>query len=245
VATNPALLVQAMTALSLASAPTSTIDSALASESWTPRRPTSPAAGAPVRRLCRAGCSGSPEHEPRRRGLRGCQDGCCRSVGTIGGGVKLREIERLAGERFRHVGLPEVADDEPAAIDVLTRYAQEGRSGVAADGVDVPIGHVLVDIVDGCAHIEQVSVLPDDQGAGVGRALLEGVASWAVGLGLSAITLTAFRDVPWNAALYGHLGFRAFGVDELGPQLREIRKRETVQGLDPAKRVCIRSEVPG
>jgi GNAT superfamily N-acetyltransferase len=160
-------------------------------------------------------------------------------------GLTLREIERLAGERFRDVGLPEIADDEPIAIEVLAHYAVDGRSWVAVDSLDVPIGYVLVDIVDGCAHIEQVSVQPDHQGAGVGRALLESVASWATGLGLSAVTLTTFRDVPWNAPLYRHLGFRVLGEPELGPQLREIRDRETTHGLDPAKRVCMRSELAG
>jgi hypothetical protein len=75
-------------------------------------------------------------------------------------GSRLREIECLAGERFR-VGLPEVADDEPASVETLARYAEDGRSWVAVDHMDLPIGYVLVDVVDGCAHIEQVSVLPN------------------------------------------------------------------------------------
>lgn len=32
----------------------------------------------------------------------------------------LRAIERRAGERFREVGMPEVADDEPPSLDVLS-----------------------------------------------------------------------------------------------------------------------------
>jgi hypothetical protein len=31
----------------------------------------------------------------------------------------LRRIERLAGERVRDVGLPEVADDDPPSLDML------------------------------------------------------------------------------------------------------------------------------
>ncbi|MGH9211869.1 MAG: GNAT family N-acetyltransferase [Acidimicrobiales bacterium] len=160
-------------------------------------------------------------------------------------GLILQEIERLAGEQFREVGLPEVADDEPVSVAALARYAEDGRSWVAADHTDVPIGYLLVDVVDGCAHIEQVSVRPDQQGAGVGRALLERVRAWAADSGLSAITLTTFADVPWNAPLYRHLGFRVLKEDELGRQLRKLRDHETAQGLDPAKRVCMRSELIG
>ncbi len=92
---------------------------------------------------------------------------------------------------------------------------------------------------------EQVSVRPDQQGAGAGRALLERVRGWAVDSGLSAITLTTFKDVPWNEPLYRHLGFRVLSDDELGPQLRDVRGRETQHGLDPAKRVCMLLELIG
>lgn len=158
-------------------------------------------------------------------------------------GSALREIERLAGVRFREVGLPAVADDEPASIETLARYADHGRSWVAVDASDVPIGYALVDVVDGCAHIEQVSVRPDHQGSGVGRALLDHVRRWATDHALPAVTLTTFTDVPWNAPLYRHLGFRVLDDDEIGPELRRLRDQETAHGLDPATRVCMRSDV--
>jgi GNAT superfamily N-acetyltransferase len=154
----------------------------------------------------------------------------------------LRTIERLAGERFRGVGLPEVADDEPPSLDVLTRYAEQGRCWVAFDGAAGPIGYVLVDAVDGNAHVEQVSVHPDHQGSGVGRALMERVFEWAGEVGMPAVTLTTFSDVPWNAPLYRHLGFRVVCDEELGPGLRAIRDQETAHGLDPARRVCMRRD---
>jgi GNAT superfamily N-acetyltransferase len=156
----------------------------------------------------------------------------------------LRAIERLAGERFRDAGLPEVADDEPPPLDVLARYAGDGRCWVAIDDAGGPIGYVLVDSVDENAHVEQVSVHPAHQGAGVGRALIERVSAWAGESGMPAVTLTTFSDVPWNAPLYRHLGFRDLGDDDLGPGLRAVRDQETAHGLDPARRVCMRLELP-
>jgi len=79
-------------------------------------------------------------------------------------GGALREIERAAGERFREVGLSDVADDEPFSVEVPARYAMEGRSWVAVDDAGKPIGYVVVDVVDENAHVEQISVLPDHQG---------------------------------------------------------------------------------
>ena len=157
----------------------------------------------------------------------------------------LREIERLAGERFRDVGLPEVADDEPPSVEQLARYARAGRSLVAVDDTDAPIGYVLVDVVDGNAHAEQVSVRPDHQGAGVGRTLIERVRAGVAEAGMPAVTLTTFADVPWNAPLYRHLGFRILAEDEIGPELRAVRDAETAHGLDPARRVCMRLTVTG
>jgi len=114
---------------------------------------------------------------------------------------------------------------------------------VALDEAGRPIGYVLIDDIDGNAHIEQVSVLPAHQGQGVGRALIERVQASASERGLRAVTLTAFTDVPWNAPLYRHLGFRVLLVDEFGPQLRAVGDAETARGLDPATRVCMALEL--
>ena len=155
----------------------------------------------------------------------------------------LRSIEGLAGERFREVGLDFVADDEPDSIEVLTQYALDDRSWVAIDDAGSAIGYVLVDVVDGCAHIEQVSVRPDRQGEGVGRALLERVRQWAIATDRIAVTLTTFGDVPWNRPLYEHLGFRVLSETEIGPELRAVSATEALHGLDPATRVCMRLDI--
>jgi len=81
-----------------------------------------------------------------------------------------------------------------------------------------------------------VSVLPTHQGQGVGRALIERVQASASERGLPAVTTTAFTDVPWNAPLYRHLGFRVLRAEELGPELRAVRDAETARGLDAATR---------
>lgn len=160
---------------------------------------------------------------------------------TAGDGHAVRAIERAAGEAFRAIGMDAVADDEPIAVDELAAYAADGRSWVAEVGGAVA-GYVLVDVVDGAAHVEQVSVHPDHQGTGVGRALLEHVRRWAAERAMAAVTLTTFREVPWNAPLYRHLGFVDLDEDELGPELRALVAAEAAHGLDPAARTCMRTD---
>jgi GNAT superfamily N-acetyltransferase len=155
-------------------------------------------------------------------------------------GPALQDIERRAGARFREIGMPEVADDEPASVEKLADYAREGRAWVAIDASGPPVGYVLVDVLDGCAHVEQVSVLPEQQGKGVGRALLDHVKAWGTGEGHRAVTLSTFSDVPWNRPLYEHLGFRVLAEDDIGPGLRAVRDEETRHGLDPTTRVCMK-----
>jgi GNAT superfamily N-acetyltransferase len=157
----------------------------------------------------------------------------------------LREIELLAGARFRDVGMESIADTEPASVDTLTAYAVAGRSWVALDAHDCPIGYVIIDSVDGNAHVEQISVRPDHQGKGVGRALIDRVRVWAEETGRAAITLTTFGAVPWNGPLYAHLGFMAIPEDEIGLELRAVRDAETAHGLDPEARLCMRLDLSG
>ena len=153
---------------------------------------------------------------------------------------RLRQIELLAGEQFRQTAYAAVADHEPFSLDELAAYERAGRSWVAVDSDDQPIGYVVVDVVDGDAHIAQASVLPDHQGHGVGRALVDVVEQWARETGRPAITLTTFTDISWNAPLYRHLGFEVMADSEFGPELRSLVAEEAAHGLDPETRVCMR-----
>ena len=155
-------------------------------------------------------------------------------------GPILGAIEKEAGEAFRTIGMGSVADHQPPSAGDLAAYAISGRSWVAVDASAQPLGYVLVNELDGNAHVEQISVLPDFQGSGVGRALLEMVRIWAKANDHPAITLSTFADVPWNRPLYEHLGFVVLSEEEIGPELRSVREEEAELGLDPATRVCMR-----
>jgi len=151
----------------------------------------------------------------------------------------MQDIERLAGDQFREVGLAEVADAEPPSLQELRRHAGEGRSWVVVGASGQPIGFVLVSNVDGHAHIDQMSVDPEHQGMGAGRALIDRVRAWALETGRDGITLTTYADVPWNRPLYEHLGFRVLEEREIGSQLHAIRDAERARGLDVRPRVCM------
>lgn len=156
----------------------------------------------------------------------------------------LRDIERDAGRLFAEIGFDDIAAHDPDSVETLAGYLDRDHVWLIADtDRDEPLGYALVDIVDGLAHIEQISVRADQGRRGLGGTLLEHVCDWAARHGFEAITLTTFRDVAWNAPFYEKHAFRVVAADETGPELTERRAEEATHGLDPALRVCMRREL--
>lgn len=151
----------------------------------------------------------------------------------------LPAIERSACEAFRSLGMDVVADDDPGSVAELEPYSEDDRAFVAVDDGDLPVGYLLLDTVDGTAHVVQVSVSPDHAGRGTGTALIERAVSWAGAHELHALTLTTFVEVPWNGPWYERLGFRYLTPDEETPGLRAIREHERAAGLDAWPRACM------
>lgn len=148
----------------------------------------------------------------------------------------LGAVQLAAGAAFRTVGLAWAAEAPLPTDERYAGYVRGGRAWVAGDGT--PVAFVLVDVVDGLAHVEQVSVRPDHARRGVGRRLIDTVDDWAAARGIPAVTLCTFRDVPWNAPYYARLGFAE--VTEPGPELAALLRAEVAFGLDPATRVAMR-----
>jgi GNAT superfamily N-acetyltransferase len=166
-------------------------------------------------------------------------DACVAADGDVSVDAVGTDAARVVAEPAAVAGGVDAAADGADAVDA---------GDVTADVADVRdagdlVGYVLLDVVDGCAHVEQVSVHPDHQGAGVGRALLDQAAAWAAANDCPALTLTTFSEVPWNRPLYEHLGFRVLADDEIGPELRALVAEEAAHGLDPTRRVCMRLPV--
>ena len=155
----------------------------------------------------------------------------------------LQDIERAASTMFVDWGRTEIGAYEPPTLVELRHHQQQGRAWVAVSAHDRPVAYLLADIVDGNAHIEQVSVHPRYARRGLGKALIEQAVAWARQRDLGAVTLTTFTDVPWNAPYYQRLGFRRLSDDELTPGLRAIRAREAAIGLDRWPRCCMRREL--
>jgi GNAT superfamily N-acetyltransferase len=69
------------------------------------------------------------------------------------------------------------------------------------------VGFVHVLEIDGIAHLEQISVLPEAGRRGYGRKLVEAAMEEARHRGYERLTLRTYADVPWNAPFYARVGF--------------------------------------
>lgn len=69
------------------------------------------------------------------------------------------------------------------------------------------IGFVHVLEIDGLAHLEQLSVLPEHGRRGYGRMLVDAAMGTARDRGHDRLTLRTYADVPWNAPFYRTMGF--------------------------------------
>jgi GNAT superfamily N-acetyltransferase len=115
--------------------------------------------------------------------------------------------------------MPEIAAADPGSVAELEPYRAAGAAWVAVDATDTPIAYILTAELDDGIHVDQVSVSPAHRGERIGAALIDHVAGLARASGRSAVTLTTFRDIPWNAPYYARLGFRELPEQEWGPQL--------------------------
>ncbi len=127
----------------------------------------------------------------------------------------------------------------PRAAEHPAVYQRAGRAWVAQDHGEV-VGYLLLNVVAGSAHIEQVSVDPTHARQRVGARLIEVVTEWANQQGLLAMTLTSFAQVQWNAPYYATLGFVVVPEEDQPPALRAIRRAENERGLDAWPRVAMR-----
>ncbi|HAS1948595.1 MAG: GNAT family N-acetyltransferase [Enterobacter asburiae] len=152
--------------------------------------------------------------------------------------ASLPAIERAAGERFREdPELAWLADGEVISAEHHLEYVERGLSWLALAN-DQPVGFILAEAHPSSLFIVELSVDLEWQGKGIGRQLIACVADHARKRGLTALTLTTFRDVPWNAPFYAKLGFEY--IAELTPELREKREEEAAHGLAYNSRCAMR-----
>ncbi|MEK6636591.1 MAG: GNAT family N-acetyltransferase [Pseudomonadota bacterium] len=152
----------------------------------------------------------------------------------------LPDIERSAGHLFREiVGLEWIADDHVMTVDQHLPAILAKSAWVACEE-GAPVGFLSAERTLDILHIREVSVLASVMGRGIGRRLIQSAIAAANELGLFALTLTTFRDVPWNEPYYQRLGFGTLAAADLDQRLATILADEVCAGLPGDRRCAMR-----
>jgi GNAT superfamily N-acetyltransferase len=152
----------------------------------------------------------------------------------------LSHIEQQAASLFREWNVPDAVIEDTTPLEEFQAAQTAGLLWVALSPQLQPVGFVLVERVGTWLHLEEIDVHPLHGRRGIGATLVETVCAWARHCGYAQITLTTYRDIPWNAPFYAKLGFEVLDVEELTPELRERAEDEAARGWGMHPRVVMR-----
>lgn len=144
---------------------------------------------------------------------------------------RLVAVEQAADKLFEQVGIV-----FPPGTTMVEEAEDPGS--VLVEG-EPPAGFALIGWADGNVHLDQLAVHPDSMRQGIGGRLVAAVLDHARAVGAPAVTLTTYRDVPWNAPWYARHGFTVLPEPEWGPELRALVEHERALGIEIAPRVAM------
>lgn len=153
--------------------------------------------------------------------------------------MALPDIERSSGEAFRQIpDLAWIADDTVTSQERHEMLIRQGTAWIAHDEEKIITGFLTAELRQDVLHIWQMSVRSDQQRKGIGHSLIRAAELWARSNQLTALTLTTFLDVPWNAPFYRSCGFELVNPNDY-PMLLATREAERDAGLPIEKRCAM------
>lgn len=141
-------------------------------------------------------------------------------------------VSLAADTLFARAGLDLPPDDPREMLDHVEHVLV-----AEVDGSVVGLAATIT--LDGATHLEQLAVDPEHGRRGIGGALLERVCADAAAHGHDRVTLTTFRDLPWNGPWYERRGFVTLPRAAWGPDLVRQWKIEEDAGILVRPRVAM------
>jgi len=152
----------------------------------------------------------------------------------------LAPLERAAAARFATIGLGAIARGRPTDEAEYRAAIAAGRLWVVEREGGPVAGLAIGERLDGEGYLAEICVHPDHAGRRLAARMIAAVEAWAAALGCRRLTLTTFRDVPWNRPYYERLGFKPLDEAAAGPELRAVRAKEKARGVDShGARLCM------
>ncbi len=146
-------------------------------------------------------------------------------------------IERSASALFSDdPDLAELDLTEGRSPEQFQRLIRKGHCLVSHVGEDLA-GFLVTEPFGRELHIWEMDVDRRFQKRGIGAGLVRACQVDARVSSFKALTLTTFRDIPWNAPFYARMGFQEVAALDAHPRLSGELANEVDDGL-PAERRC-------
>ncbi|MEO0607480.1 MAG: GNAT family N-acetyltransferase [Pseudomonadota bacterium] len=155
----------------------------------------------------------------------------------------LISVDKAASALFAPTGLlePEAVNDHVPA-DVFAVEIPSANVFAARNQHGWAVGFALVRLRGSGLYLDQVSVHPDHGQKGIGRALVIRVLTEAEARKLPHVSLSTFRDLPWNGPFYASMGFREIPTERLEPYMKDIEEAQR-PFMDVSERCFMRRKV--
>jgi GNAT superfamily N-acetyltransferase len=155
---------------------------------------------------------------------------------------RLRVIEIASAKRFVGLGLIDHLPIESMCADKLSGLITRQQAWVICQTNEL-IGFAAVSILQESAYLEEIDVMSEHGGRGLGTMLIRTVCDWATEKGLFALVLSTFESVAWNAPFYRRLGFNVIPDEDLSLAMKQIKDKEREAGLPVDKRVFMQLQL--
>ncbi|ROM52171.1 GNAT family N-acetyltransferase [Pseudomonas poae] len=153
---------------------------------------------------------------------------------------RLPAIETSAAQAFRAIdNLSWLADSSPMAVERHRQLIALSTCWVALDTNNRPQGFLSAERHGDDLHILELSVMQSMQGQGLGLSLVEAAKDYARSKRLRFVTLTTFKNVPWNAPFYSRIGFKTDTRADVDQRLAAILNEEHTHGFAPGDRCAM------
>ncbi len=144
---------------------------------------------------------------------------------------QLPKIEQSAGELFSSIKeLNWISESGVQSVEAHIQFIHQHAHWVAVNHDNHPVGFIMTQQLPESVFIHELSVSKDWQNKGIGKLLIQTVKNEAKLQQFNAVTLTTFRDVPWNAPYYQRLGFHILLEHQIPYSLQQILDNEVEHG---------------
>lgn len=154
--------------------------------------------------------------------------------------ARLGEIEARASQLFDDTEISDYLNGEIYDPAELEELIEKQQVWVACTKDDLPVGFVILLKAEDVLHIEELDVLPEYGRRGIGAGLVEHACGWAKANGFDTVTLSTFRDIPWNTPFYSRHEFETIEPSDFTQWMTRLRETERSKGLPIEARVIMR-----